>query len=175
MYVDRLKRDGVISSAPVERAFRQVPRHRFVPHQYYVREDGVFTPVDYDPDHPTPDQLDLLDSGRVIVTRVENGRSTSSCSDAGLVAQMLELLDLRPGMRVLEIGTGTGYNAALLAEITGDQTLVSTVDNQPEVVDQARQALRTTGYPDLRVRCADGFYGDRDLAPYDRIIAMVCV
>jgi len=80
---------------------------------------------------------------------------------------------VRPGHRVLEIGAGTGYNAALLAHIAGPAGHVSTVDIDPEVTAQARQALGVTGHRRVKVITADGTLGDPDNAPYDRIIVTV--
>ncbi|MCD5416447.1 hypothetical protein LR032_05055, partial [Candidatus Bipolaricaulota bacterium] len=69
---------------------------------------------------------------------------------------MLELLELRPGMRGLEIGAGTGYNAALLAELAGDPLLVTTVEAQPEVAEQAHVNLQREGCGGVRVLACDG-------------------
>ena len=86
---------------------------------------------------------------------------------------MLELLDLTPGTRVLEIGAGTGYNAALMAEIVGDQGLVVTLDVQDDVVEQTRRLLAGAGYPGIEVLLRDGAEGAPERAPFDRIVATV--
>jgi len=83
------------------------------------------------------------------------------------VALMTQLLDLEPGMSVLEIGTGSGYQAAVLAEIT-DQ--VYSVEVIPELASQAEENLRGQGYKDVDLLQADGYYGWPEHAPYDRII-----
>jgi protein-L-isoaspartate(D-aspartate) O-methyltransferase len=80
----------------------------------------------------------------------------SSTSQPSLVADMLELLEVAPGLRVLEVGAGSGYNAALLAELVGDQGLVITVDVAEDVVAQTRQLLTDAGYPGITVLCRDG-------------------
>ena len=111
-YVAALIDRGDASSELVKRALGAVRRHRFVDGWYRLEVDDlqvIFRPVDYDPDHPTPQQLDEIYSDRALITAVEGFLPTSSTSQPALVAQMLELLELRPGMRVLEIGTGTGY------------------------------------------------------------------
>jgi len=90
------------------------------------------------------------------------------------MAFMLEYLELKPGMRVLEIGTGTGYNAALMAEIVGKQELVVTLEIQPDLAKQAKRLLRKAGYGGIQVYCADGFTGWPKCAPYDRIVATTC-
>ena len=83
---------------------------------------------------------------------------------------MLGHLDLRPGMKVLEIGTGSGYTAALIAEAIGDPAGVTTIDIDPIVVDQARRGLTRHGYTGIDVALGDGNAGVARNAPYDRII-----
>src|SRR3990172_6826810 len=115
--VDLLKRTGSIRSARVEAAFRARPRRLFVP----------FAPLDeFYGDEP-------------VITHLQDGVAVSSNSQPSVVAEMLDLLALEPGMRVLEIGAGTGWNAALMRHIVGEQGSVVTVDIDP---DAAAGALR---------------------------------
>jgi len=86
---------------------------------------------------------------------------------------MLEQLGLEPGHKVLEIGAGTGYNAALMAHIVGKTGQVVTVDIDQESVDAAREHLAAAGFDRVQVVCANGGYGYADAAPYDRIILTV--
>lgn len=146
--VDSLTRRRSITSPEVEAAFRKVPRHLFVPHR---------TPADAYRDDAIP-------------TRWEHGLPTSSSSQPAIMAIMLEQLALRPGHRVLEVGAGTGYNAAILRELVGPTGNVVTVDIQPDVAEDARRHLREAGYTDITVSAADGGYGYPPAAPYDRII-----
>jgi protein-L-isoaspartate(D-aspartate) O-methyltransferase len=117
--------------------------------------------------------LDLVYSDEALVTRMRDGLPSSSSSQPSLMARMLAALGLRPGLRVLEIGAGTGYNAALIATITGAP--VVSVDVQPDVVDDARAALDAAGVDGVTVRVGDGYLGAGEGAPYDRIIATVGV
>jgi len=148
-----LVRGGHIRSRRVEDAFRAVPRRLFVP--------GV--------------PLEQVYADEVIPTKFENGRSISSSSQPAIMAVMLEQLDPRPGQRVLEIGAGTGYNAALLAHIVGPDGHVTTVDIDDDIVDGARAHLAAAGFGPDRVRVvrADGVLGYPEGAPYDRIILTV--
>ncbi len=171
-HANRLREAGAVRSQRLEEAFRRVPRHLFVG-TFYVERDDEYLRIEYDPSSPKPEQLETIYSGVPLVTHLRNGRPTSSSSDSGLVARMLELLQVGPGMKVLEIGTGTGYNAALLACLTGDESLVTTVDYQEDVVSQSRESLAKAGFPGIRVVCADGFCGDAAASPYDRIIVTV--
>lgn len=86
---------------------------------------------------------------------------------------MLQQLKMRPGMRVLEIGAGTGYNAALLAELAGGDERITTLDIQEDVVEQARRGLARAGHGRVRVLCRDGFEGAPEAAPFDRMVATV--
>lgn len=149
--VDRIRADGH-ATAPVEQAMRVVPRHRFVPRA--TVQDAY---------------ADIA----VITKRDPAGAALSCASVPAIVAMMLDQLDVRPGQRILEIGAGTGYNAALLAHLTGPSGEVTTIDIDPEVTAQARQALDATGYQHVRVLTADGALGDPRHGPYDRIIVTV--
>lgn len=104
-------------------AMSVVPRHLFVPDAPLAEEYGL---------------------GAVVTHRDASGVATSSASAAGTVAGMQQA-EVRPGQRVLEIGTGTGYNAALLAHLAGLEGAVTTIEHDPEVADAARAALAATG------------------------------
>ena len=98
-----------------------------------------------------------------------SGRPSGSSSQPRLMAWMPHALDPRPGMRVLEVGTGTGYNAALLTHLLGPDHVVS-IDVDEAVTQRARRALTAAGYR-LRIEVADGTHGFPPAAPYDRVIA----
>jgi protein-L-isoaspartate(D-aspartate) O-methyltransferase len=144
--VDTLVRDGAIRTARVEAAFRAVPRHRF---------------VDRSPETAYRNQ--------VIPTRVVDGVPVSSASQPTIMAIMLEQLGLEPGQRVLEIGTGTGYNAALLAHIVGREGEVVSIEIDADLAAEARGRLAAIDSP-ATVLAGDGGFGWSARAPYDRII-----
>ncbi len=176
--VDRLVASGVVRTAEVEAALRRVPRHRLVeevwlpPADDPYRLDGLEHQV-IDPGRPDPAVLEKLYGDVAITTRLADGRPSSSTSQPSLVAHMLETLELRPGLRVLEVGAGTGYNAALLSELVGDQGLVHTIDINPNVVAQSRRLLAEAGYGAIDVVTGDGASGHAVAGPYDRIVATV--
>lgn len=151
--VDQLAAEGTLAPGRVEQAMREVPRHTFVPNASLDQA--------YDPDLA------------VITKRAQDGAALSCASVPSVVAMMLQQLDVHPGQRILEIGAGTGYNAALLAHLTGDDGRVTTVDIDPEVTDQAAKALQATGYGHVHIATRDGALGDEDNAPYDRLILTV--
>lgn len=105
-----------------------------------------------------------------MVTHRREGLPTSSSSQPSLMAAMLAQLDVGPGHRVLEIGTGTGYNAALLAELVGESGCVSSVELQPGVAAEAAAHLDAGGWSDVEVVVGDGGRGHAPGAPYDRVI-----
>jgi protein-L-isoaspartate(D-aspartate) O-methyltransferase len=146
--VERLSAYGAVRSAAVERALLAVPRQLFLP--------GVSLAQAY---------ADLA-----IPTHWEHGVAVSSASQPTMVAIMLEQLDLQPGLRVLEIGAGTGYNAALLTELVGPQGAVTTLDIDPVIAEEARTRLQSAGYKGVRVLATDGARGAPEYAPYDRIV-----
>ena len=177
-YAKALKAEGAIRSEAVERAFLRVERHRLLERFYVWPDDrgaqGEPQEVRLDPKAPDPDALEIIYSDRPLVTELDaEGRPISSTSQPWLVARMLELLELAPGMRVLEIGAGTGYNAALIAEIVGRAGLVVTLDVQPRVVERARRLLDRAGYGEIRVLHRDGAQGAPEFAPFDRLVATV--
>lgn len=177
--VGQLREAGVLKSEDVERAFRRVHRHlfleRFFSWEPPAEEEEPKEPqlVEVDLSAPESEHLDLIYSDSAIITRLGEDAPTSSCSQPTLSAQMLELLQLGPAMRVLEIGAGTGYFAPLLAEIVGPEGAVITVEIQEEVARDASRALRRAGYPQVHVVAADGYLGAPAGAPFDRIVATV--
>jgi protein-L-isoaspartate(D-aspartate) O-methyltransferase len=149
---DLLRADGVVSSQRVDEAVRVVPRHMFVPSvplQQAYADDVVHTKRD------------------------SAGVAISAASQPRIVAMMLEQLGVEPGQRVLEIGAGTGYNAALLAHLVGEHGQVTTIDVDDDIVAGARAALATAGCSNVRVVLGDGAFGCPDGAPFDRLIATV--
>jgi len=152
--IDDLVSRQQVQNLQVEAAMRAVPRHIFVP------EASI--------DEAYADQV-------VITKRDEKGKAISSASAPWIVGLMLDWLDVRPGHRVLEIGAGTGYNAALLAHLVGESGSVTTVDVDQDTADRARAALVGSGYAQVNVVCGDGELGFLADAPYDRIIVTVGV
>jgi protein-L-isoaspartate(D-aspartate) O-methyltransferase len=140
---------------PVIDALKAVPRHVFLPNATLAEAY-----------HP----------GRAVITkRSDDGTNLSCASVPTLVATMLERLHVQPGHRVFECGAGTGYNAALLDELTGLDGTVVTADIDAEVADGAQVALTATGHDSVVVLTRDGTEGASEQAPFDRIEATVGV
>ncbi|MEU1089995.1 methyltransferase domain-containing protein [Streptomyces sp. NPDC005576] len=161
--------DGGLRDPAWRAAFEEVPRHLFVPYYY---EGGLLGRVrlwceDADPVRRAQWLRGAYADGP-LATRMKDGELVSSSSQPSLMALMLEELDVRAGQRVLEIGAGTGYNAALLAHRLGDRA-VTTVDLDPEITESARRHLASAGYRPTVVT-GDGARGCPGRSPYDRII-----
>ncbi|MER6343082.1 methyltransferase domain-containing protein [Streptomyces sp. NPDC001595] len=173
--VREIDASGAWAADPVWReVFAAVPRHLFVPY-YYVGAEGA--PDGYERrwcEHPDPEARERWMRGAYedipLATRLRDGELLSSSSQPSLMALMLAELRVEDGDRVLEIGAGTGYNAALLAHRLGDGDLVTTVDLEPEITESARRHLDTAGYHPVVVT-GDGARGVPERAPFDRIIA----
>lgn len=162
--------------------FTATPRESFVPDLIWVEGAGGHKAVS------RAEQPDLwakaVASDDPVVTQVDDGTTepggtpelvTSSSSARGVVRGMLERLDLHPGMRVLEIGTGTGWNAALLARRVGDNGAVVTIEIDPAIAEHAASRLKAAGCHDVTIITGDGSLGWPATAPYDRVIATAAV
>ncbi len=140
--VENLEREGIIKSEKVKRAFLRVPRYKFVLERY-----KEYAHVD----EPLP-----IPAGQTI-------------SAPHMVAIMLELAELKEGMNVLEVGTGSGWNAALIYELVRQD--VYTIERIPELAEFAKRNLERAGYKNkVHVIVGDGTKGFPPKAPYDRII-----
>jgi len=183
---DELVAVGKLTSPQWEAAVLAVPRHEFVP-QFYERGPDPVGPRAWKlVSAASPDTYERwwheVWANTSLVTQLGDlGRwgsqtttgPTSSSSAPSLMTRMLEVLDICDGHRVLEIGTGTGYNAALMSHRLGAEKVFS-VDVDAGLVDSARDRLAALGYrPTLAA--VDGVTGWPEHAPYDRIIATCAV
>ena len=139
MVRDQLEKKGIRNRRVLD-AFRAVPRHVFV--------------------NPS-------DEGAAYEDRPLSLTAGQTISQPYMVALMTEALDVAPGHRTLEVGTGSGYQAAILSEL-GAQ--VHTVERLPQLSDEARRRLERAGYSGIQYRVGDGTLGWPEEAPFDRII-----
>ncbi|MCD6493311.1 MAG: protein-L-isoaspartate O-methyltransferase [Archaeoglobaceae archaeon] len=139
--IERLRYELNLSDKVVE-AMKKVPRHLFVPPAY--RSEAYV-------DAPLP-----IGKGQTI-------------SAPHMVAIMCELLDLKKGDKVLEVGAGCGYHAAVVAEIVGKDGKVIAIERIPELAEMAKRNLETLGYDNVLVVVGDGSKGYEKEAPYDKI------
>ncbi len=153
--VQQLVTGGALRSPEITRAFSEVPRELFLPPEISLER--------------------AYSDDAIVVKWNEAKAATSSSTQPFLMADMLEALDLAPGMKVLEVGAGVGYNAAILANILGNGECLTSIDLDPAMAEVARQNLMKLGPPYERVSVVsgDGGHGYSAHAPYDRIIVTV--
>jgi protein-L-isoaspartate(D-aspartate) O-methyltransferase len=157
--VEDLAGKGLLDNPRLRAAFQAIPREHFLP--------GV--------------ELERVYHDDAVTTQTgPGGMTTSSSSQPSIMALMLAQLDPQPGDRVLEIGAGTGYNAALLAHLVGPGGQVTTIDLDPAITQAAQANLDQAGVganqvAEVEVRTGDGWLGAADRAPFDRIQATVGV
>jgi protein-L-isoaspartate(D-aspartate) O-methyltransferase len=169
-----LKQEGTLSQPLVEAAFLRVPRHVFL-ERFFRRQqrDGrtymqEFCPASY------PDSAGWLRAvyadEPLTIAYDEEGTATSSSSSPGAMTIMLEACELAPGQRVLEVGTGTGYNAALLASLVESPRLVVTVEIDADLAAQAERRIAQVVGPGVTVHVGNGLQGYAPGAPYERVL-----
>ncbi len=146
--VANVERSGCLRAGPVANAMRAVPRHRFLPEM----------------------PLDDAYADRAIAIKSSDGEVLSSVSQPSMIALMLQLLAPEAGDRVLEVGTGSGYHAALLAELVGAAGDVTTTDLDADLTARAGAVLESLGYAQVRVLTADGAGPAMQGTRYDRIV-----
>lgn len=142
--IENLKAQGYLKTSSVIKAFQEVKRELFV-----TQEERAHAYWDV----PLP-----IGKGQTI-------------SQPLTVAFMTELLDVKPGQKILEIGAGSGYQAAILAKIVGPKGTIYSTEIVPELVESAKENLKKVGIKNVKVFLSDGSLGLKDYAPYDRIIA----
>jgi protein-L-isoaspartate(D-aspartate) O-methyltransferase len=141
--VEILIKGNIIKSPEIEAAMLKVPRHRFISGKNHA--------------HAYSDSPQLIGEGQTI-------------SAPHMNAMMCEALDLKKGQRILEIGTGSGYHAALLAEIVGPGGRVITIERHGQLAKKSKNILGELGYTNIEVVEGDGTMGYPEKAPYDRIL-----
>lgn len=137
---ERIARHTDITDARILEAFRRVPRHHFVPE--HLRE------------HAHEDRALPIGEEQTI-------------SQPSMIALMLDALQVGPGDRVLEVGAGSGYAAALLGQLAAE---VDAVELRPALAERAQRTLSELGIENVRIHCRNGSYGLPERAPFDRIL-----
>lgn len=149
-----MRKEGALATPGVEAAFSAVPRHLFLPH----------LPVE-----------EVYADRAIGIQHDEHGLLTSSSSQPTMMAIMLNQLQLKSGDNVLEIGTATGYNAAIMKHIVGDDGTITSIEIDADLARQAKENLQRNQIKDVHVVHADGALGYAPRASYNHILATVGV
>jgi len=149
--VDLLLQGGQIKTLDVEKAFRKVLRHKFLPKGMNIAE--VYQ-----------------DKTIILKQSATDGLPLSSSTMPGLLASILEAANLKPGMRVMQIGTGPGYLAALIGHLVTASGAVVTIEVDADIAKTAREQLDYMSYGNIQCVVTDGSLGYTQQAPYQRII-----
>lgn len=140
--VKQLKIEGRINTKEVEKAFLETPREKFVP--------------------------DVIKTYSYLDTPLEIGNG-QTISAPHMVAIMAEALDIKKGQKILEIGAGSGYHAAIVSKLVGKKGHVYTIERYSTLAENAKKNLKNTGITNVTVEIGDGSLGLPKYAPYDRI------
>jgi protein-L-isoaspartate O-methyltransferase len=153
----------------IRHAVTALPRDTYAPNRLYDWDGHAYQSVDRDAEPERWARLLYADPDAAAITQVTDGLPTSSLSCQAVVVDMLDSLLLEPGHRVLELGTGSGWNSALLARRAGPG-MVTSIEVDPVLADTARPRL-----PDVDVQVGDGAKGSPAGAPYGRVISTYAV
>jgi protein-L-isoaspartate(D-aspartate) O-methyltransferase len=138
-----LIKNKFLKTKKIIEAFKKVPRHLFVPHQFLnYAYDDLALPITED----------------------------STISQPSTVATFLELIQPKKGEKILEVGTGSGWQACLLTYCVGNTGKIITLDINPEVIDFANKNIKKTNFKNIKIICADGSEGYKKESPYNKII-----
>ncbi|GHO79951.1 hypothetical protein KSD_77220 [Ktedonobacter sp. SOSP1-85] len=150
----------------VRDAFLSIPREAFVDQYYRQRGNELAWDTILDP------SLKEIYQDHPLVTRLDARKMpSSSSSQPSVMTAQLEALALAPGQRVLEIGAGTGYNAALMGYMVEQVGMVVSVDIAEDLIQHAAERLKHVGITNVHAFTADGYRGYAEYAPYDRLLA----
>lgn len=155
--VDLLLQRGHICRPATEKAFRNVLRHTLLPSDINIAD--IYQDKTIILKQATADD------------KLPPGRTLSSSTMPGLLARIIEASELKPGMRVLQVGTGPGYLAALMSRLVAESGMVVTIEIDTDIAETARARLSSLAYRNIHCVSGDGYLGYPPMAPYDRIVA----
>jgi protein-L-isoaspartate(D-aspartate) O-methyltransferase len=174
--VDVMRQQGTYLTPALQAAFLAIPRHSFLDHYYQQGEGFSWERIDAPPQDAALKAwqvwYEAIYQDEALVVQIDQrGRPLSSSSTPSVMAQMLESLEVSAGQTVLEIGTGTGYHAALLAHIVGVTDLVTTIEVNSTLASRAQQRLDEVLGKGIHVIIGDGLTWAGNARAFDRIIA----
>lgn len=168
--IKEIKKKGFLKNKRIINTFENTMRHDFLPCIYKENMDGQLVKYEREEYLKFDELVEYIYSDKSIVFHARNNIHKSSVSQPSLIASMLEMLDIKQGDKILEIGTGSGYNAALMASITGQSGIVFSTEIDKDISDIAKNNIENMGIKNLYTENVDGGFGLNKSAPFDRII-----
>lgn len=168
--IREIKKKGFLKNKIQENAFSNTMRHDFLPCIYKENADGALERFEREEYMKSDELTEYIYSDKSVVFHASNNVHKSSVSQPSLIAAMLDMLDIRKGDKILEIGTGSAYNAALMARITGPSGFVFSTEIDSEIFDIAKSNIERTDLKNLHAENRDGGFGLDEFSPFDKII-----
>lgn len=167
--INKVIKKGYLKRQLYRKAFDLVKRHYFVP-QLFTFENGKWVENKIDYENPDFKILKQIYVDKPLAFLVKDDQVVSTTSQPTVMAMMIEAAELEPGMKIMEIGTGSGYNAAILSEIVGGQENVISVEIDRQVFNLAKENLERANYKKVSLINKDGGFSDPTRGPYDSIM-----
>lgn len=159
--------------ANIEQAYLDTPRHLFI-HKYFLKnEKGSFDEIPLDETNRAQYYAELYGNTALALVLTADFKAPSTISQPSLVLMMLADLKIESGHKILELGTASGWNAAMLGRLVGEQGAVHSIEIIPALAASAKKTIANLGLEQVNVIAGDGAFGYADGAPYDRIIFTV--
>ncbi len=168
--VNYLKERGFLVSDLIENAFLKVKRHYFTPQIWDFSEQG--RRIRYKLSYELPDKalLEKIYKDTSLNLMVEDGKVIATSSQPSVMVVMMEGVGLEEGHRVMEVGTGSGYNIGVMSEVVGNSGIAVSLEVNPKVYNFARENLKRAGINSVHLWLGDGVFGLERYAPYDGIV-----
>jgi len=167
--IDEVKKKGFLKNPEYERAFLSTPRHIFIPSIYDV-ENEEWKRFEIDYFHLQEEILKKIYVDRPLVINVEGENVVSTSSQPTVMSMMIEEAKFKNGDKVFEVGTGSGYNASVIAHIVGDKGKVITTELEKDVYETAKKNLKRANVKNVEIYNIDGGLGYAQEVPWDKII-----
>ncbi|HDS09971.1 MAG TPA: protein-L-isoaspartate O-methyltransferase [Firmicutes bacterium] len=167
--LNQVQKNGYLKSPRYLNSFKTVKRHLFTPSIFEMNKN-IWEELMVNYDNPQTDILEKIYVDRPLVVALKEDDVLTTSSQPSVMAMMAEAANIVSGMRVLEVGTGSGYNAAVLAEITNNQDNIVTMEIDRQIFNFAKENLIRAGYKKILIINKDGGFSEPVHAPYDSII-----
>ncbi len=168
--IKEIKKKEFIKRKDYINAMKKTLKHNFLKSIYIPENNGILQEFSREEYLKNDELMKYIYSDKSIIFHAEKNQHQSSISQPSLITAMLELLDLKKGEKVFEIGTGSSYNATIMSHIVGKTGFVFSAELDNDICEIAKENLRASKINNLYIDCKDGGFGLNEFAPYDKII-----